>query len=102
MRAMSNKSNLPHPDEFPSTVEEALEILEQILSEKDKQALSKMKVDDLIDLHFSLGVRLRNQFGLWYPNSKLMADLKTKVGNVHPDDASGEIIRMLWERLRQI
>ena len=54
-----------------------------------------MAKEDLIKLHFSLGMAIRNAFDLHVPWSKLLASC----GVVHPDDASGVIIRALWRRL---
>ena len=47
-----------------------------------------MKENDLIDLHFSFGLAIRNASGLHDMGSKLIADC----GVVHPDDASGGLL----------
>jgi hypothetical protein len=44
-----------------------------------------MQEEDLIDLHFSLGMAIWNVFGLHEPGRKLLASC----GVEHPDDASG-------------
>jgi len=54
-----------------------------------------MQEKDLIDLHFSLGMAIRNAFDLHVPWSKLLASC----GVAYPDDASGMIIHKLWTRL---
>ena len=54
-----------------------------------------MKENDLIDLHFSLGLAIHNAFGLHDLGGKLIADC----GVVHPDDAAGVIINALWNKL---
>ena len=54
-----------------------------------------IKEDDLIDLHFTLGLAIRNAFGLHDLGSKLLLDCSV----VHPDDASGAIILNLWGKL---
>jgi hypothetical protein len=50
----------------------------------------------LINLHFSLGIAIRNAFGLHNADSKLLAssDIAT-----HPDDVSGVIIKAFWDKL---
>ena len=67
-----------------------------VLDGEQKLAIALMKEDDLFDLHFDLGLAIRNAFGLHEPGSKLLADC----GMAHPDDASGVIITKLWGRLK--
>jgi len=67
-----------------------------ILDGEQKVALATMTEGDLIDLHFSLGLAIRNAFGLHKPGSKLLVDC----GVTHPDDASGMIISELWRVLQ--
>ena len=58
---------------LPETVDEAVERLMSVLENEHKAALAIMQEDDLIDLHFSLGMAIRNAFGLHEPGSKLLA-----------------------------
>ena len=81
---------------LPETIDEAVERLMMILEGEHKAALAIMQEKDLIDLRFSLGMEIRNAFGLHVPWSKLLSSC----GVVHPDDASGVIIQALWRRLR--
>jgi hypothetical protein len=67
------------------TVDEAVERLMSILEDEHKVALAIMQEEDLMDLHFSLGMAIRNVFGLHEPGRKLLASC----GVEHPDDASG-------------
>ena len=80
----------------PETVSAAVELLLSVLNNEQKSNIAAMKEDDLIDLHFSLGLAIRNAFRLHDLGSKLIADC----GVVHPDDASGVIVKELWERLK--
>ena len=80
----------------PETVTEAVDRLMIVLDEEQKLAISLMKEDDLFDLHFTLGLAIRNAFGLHEPGSKLLASC----GTSHPDDASGVIISSLWQVLQ--
>jgi uncharacterized protein DUF6794 len=80
----------------PATISEAIERLQDILSPDEKRYIAVMDENDLIDLHFSLGLEIRNAFGLHDVDSQLQADCKT----THPDDAAGVIVRKLWERLQ--
>jgi hypothetical protein len=80
---------------LPETVDEAVERLMSVLEDEHKTVLAIMQEKDLIDLHFSLGMAIRNSFDLHVPWSKLLASC----GVAHPDDASGMIIHKLWTRL---
>jgi hypothetical protein len=79
----------------PETVDEAVERLMVILDGEQKIAIAVMQEEDLGDLHFSLGLAIRNAFELHAAGSKLLADC----GVVHPDDASGLIIQELRTKL---
>jgi uncharacterized protein DUF6794 len=79
----------------PETVAEAVDRLMLILDDEQKRVLAAIAEDELIDLHFSLGLAIRNAFGLHEPGSKLLADC----GVLHPDDGAGIIVRELWSKL---
>ena len=81
---------------LPETVDEAVERLMSVLEDEHKAVLAFVQEEDLIDLHFSLGLAIRNAFDLHVPWSNLLASCAV----VHPDDASGLIIQALWRRLR--
>jgi len=80
----------------PETVADAVKRLMMILEGDHKVALATMSEEDLIDLHFSLGMAIQNAFGLHEPGSRLLASC----GVAHPDDASGVIISELWRALQ--
>jgi len=68
------------------------------MRDADKQAIAKMKKRDLIKLHMTLGMTIRNEFGLWQGNM-----IVTDSGlPCHPDDVSEEIIEALWKDLRKL
>jgi len=58
-----------------------------------------MQEDDLINLHFSLGIEIRNAFGLHDQDSPLLKSLGLFV---HPDDVSMVIINALWKKIRTL
>lgn len=91
------KKSYPHgfPEKMPDTVEKAIDILKSVLTEEQKEELAKTKKKDLINYHFTLGMWIRNNFGLWQKNSPLRDDLEVD----HPDDASMEMIERLWKEL---
>jgi hypothetical protein len=92
------------PDNFqqnfqhPETVDEAVERLMTILDGEQKIAIAVMQKEDLVDLHFSLGLAIRNASGLHERGSKLLASCKNNelYNSVHPDDASRVIMDALW------
>ena len=77
------------PKRIPATIEEALDILDDVLTEEDKEYLVE---NGAISAHFSLGMWIRNEWKLWEP---VDSDIKTylkKEGYEHPDDMSNYII----------
>lgn len=89
----------PPPSTFqdvPRTLETAIEQLLAILSDPEKTRLRATSEADLEQFHFTIGVTVRQQFGLWRGNLAL----RQSCGCLHPDRASMAIIRATWERLR--
>jgi Domain of unknown function (DUF6794) len=54
----------------PETVDEAAELLISILEDRHNILLSILKEDERIDLHFGLGLSIRNTFGLHDADNK--------------------------------
>jgi len=79
----------------PETIDQAVDRLMLILNGEQKTAIAALSESELITLHFSLGMAIRNAFGLHEPNSRLLA----ACGVPHPDDAAGVIVRELWGTL---
>jgi hypothetical protein len=86
---------------MPKTVDDAVKRLIANMPLKFKVDLSKMDEGELINLHFTFGAFIRNQFGLWSGNEDLLNDCRQMSGItfMHPDDAAAFIIGELWERL---
>jgi hypothetical protein len=80
----------------PETVDEAVEWLITVLEDRHKMLLTIMREDELIDLHFGLGLSIRNSFGLHDADGKLFRDC----GVDNSDDASDVIIKALWNKLK--
>jgi hypothetical protein len=83
------------PENWPVTVEEAVHDLLPRISPLDKLQIWFMKKEDLISLHHGFGTWIRNRYGLWRGNEKLI--LSACGFRCHPDDASMEIIEAVWE-----
>lgn len=57
---------------YPETFADAVDRLMALLSGEEKLAIAVMPEEDLIDLHFTLGMTLRNTFELHGEESKLL------------------------------
>lgn len=90
---------------LPRTVDEAVGQLMAMMPPDDLAQIRQMSEYDLIELHFSLGTTIRNQFGLWGDNGALLESCASAMSVpsdfFHPDSASGVIIEALRRRLRQ-
>jgi hypothetical protein len=90
-------------NQWPSNVDEAVEILHASMSLNQEFFLAAMDEVDLMDLHLSLGHDIRDEFGLWTGNEALMESCRLESGNpdLHIDDASMVIVKALWEKVQQ-
>jgi len=90
-------------ENIPTTITEAVNILLTELTIEDKNRIKDSSEGGLINFHIGLGMTIRNIFGLWKEESKLLDDCKKSSGdsNLHVDTASGMIIKALWERLQE-
>ena len=86
----------------PETVNKAVERLISELPLKDKTAIANMDEDDLINLHSSLGLSIRNTF-LYPRNEQLLESCRflSQDKYLHWDQAPSVIIKELWKRLRE-
>lgn len=85
---------------IPKDIEDCCVQLDKILSEKDKEYIKGLpKKDDTIDLHFSLGMWIRNNWGLWGGSRLQIYFLKKRIN--HPDDMSGKILEAYYDWLNK-
>ena len=87
------------PDRWPTTMSDVVSDILRRLPEKDKQLVKTTKKEDLIRFHHGWGTGIRNYYGLWRGNSKLIASACGKP--CHPDDASMVIIETVWATLQK-
>ena len=87
----------------PETFEEAVELLEKHLPLEHRVNLSKMDDEELVDIHLSIGAWVRETFGLWEENEKLMESIEAFTGRKirSADEASAVIVKELARRLRE-
>ena len=89
---------------IPNNLEQAIEYLDKLLQEEDKEYLFKEYILQLekaaLSVHHSLGRWIRNNWGLWNEeDNELKANLK-KLGYEHPDDMSNYIIEQYLKHLK--
>lgn len=89
--------------EPPKTLDAAVERLVRELTPEMRSVISEMSREELIGLHFGLGMAVRNGYGLHEPDSPLMADAVEQFGLGYvrdPDVIAGKIIERAWLTLR--
>ena len=88
---------------WPETVEEAVEFMEKHLPLDHRVHLSRMDEEELADIQLSIGSWVRETFGLWQGNEKLLKSIEAfagrKIGSA--DEASSAIVGVLVQRLRR-
>lgn len=85
-------------DNWPASVQATVADILKSLSDEDKATLRKTRKDDLIMFHHGWGTGIRNHYGLWRGNDKLIESACGK--GCHPDDASMVIIEAVWLALQ--
>lgn len=79
---------------WPTTRGEAVKVVINTLTPDQRNALRDMPEDELIKLHLSLGMWIRNEFGLWRGNLKCDTPWRA-------DEVSMTIIIMVWKELQR-
>lgn len=93
--------SIPKDDEgniLPVTLEQTVEDIISSLSEEDKKTVKEDKHCNLIRYHHGWGTGIRNNYGLWRGNTKLLRSV-CEGKKCHPDDASTIIIYGVWNKL---
>ncbi len=103
----------PGPDpkiEPPLMIATCAEAVDHLLGELDPESVSilkQMPEADLILLHHSFGMYVRNSLGLWQGNVALAEDCDRVAPDdvpeewrLHPDTVSMILIRLLWAKVR--
>jgi hypothetical protein len=85
--------------QWPTTVKDEVDDLIARMSAEDKERVRTTKKEDLIQFHIGWGTGIRNDYGLWRGNDKLM--LSACGHPCHPDDASMKIIEAVWQELQK-
>ena len=87
--------------EYPKTINEAVEHLIAELPLKDRTHITGLQEHELIELHFSLGMHIRNEYGLLSDNEDLIHECIDVAEDslLQADTASFIIIKALWKEL---
>ena len=85
------------PNEWPTTVQATVADLLSGMSNEERNTIKKTDESKLIMFHPSLGAYIRNHYGLWRGNERLIYSACGKP--CHPDDASMIIIKATWRTL---
>ena len=84
-------------ENWPVTVQGAVDDLLPRLYLFEKLMIMFTKKERIFSLHFDPGLLIRNRYGLWRGNDKLI--LAACGYPCHPDDASMPIIEGVWQAL---
>jgi hypothetical protein len=96
--AASQSAREPEPDPHPpTTLSEALKRLRETLPAQTIQEMRDGTEADMVTYHMSLGLWMRNSWGLW-ARGPLYEDLAA-LGLSHPDDMSAVILTSFWREL---
>jgi len=89
-------------DKFPYTIDDAVHLLESELSFGDKCRIANIKQENLGDLDFTIGKRIRHEFRLGIDNASLLESCRDVSGNGYmtPSEASAFLLKTLWRKLR--
>jgi hypothetical protein len=83
---------------WPVTCDEAAARAIEKMGAQGVERLRSLGKDELIELHFSLGLNIRNGFGLWDGNQALIDSCAGAAGTTaEPDSVSMMIITRAWE-----
>ena len=86
------------PDRVPTTLDEALEMLERRMSNEDREFLENSDKKPTAQMHHKFGMSLRNDWSLWEKDMPLVKWFNER-GISHADDMSAIILTSIW-RLR--
>ena len=87
------------PEKWPTTVEATVTDIISELSDENKSVIKETSKEGLIRFHHGWGTGVRNYYGLWRGNEKLIFDACGS--QCPPDDASMKIIEAVWEKLHE-
>jgi len=84
-------------DDLPATLEECYKMLDEELDSEDIEFIKYSTETDRIDMHFGLGMWIRNEW--LYPTQSKLTSLLYESGVMHTDDMSAIIIEGYYRYL---
>jgi len=87
------------PDNWPITIEGAVHDLLTHIPLSEKLKIKQTRKENTISLYFDMGTQIRNRYGLWRGNDKLI--LSACGSRCHPDDATMKIVEAVWRELQK-
>lgn len=88
--------------DLPQSVDDAVTRLKAALPLKDRALMANMQADELNHLKSGLGEYIKQKFGLYLENEKLLESCATagSLSKPLPDEACAVILKALWRDLR--
>ena len=94
---------------WPTTINDAVELMIDTMSEIDKMEVLNSKEEELYRFHYSLGMLICGWFGLYNGNKTLLeACALTRKSEIErllflndPEEASGVIMEAIWKKLQE-
>lgn len=86
-------------DIVPCNLEEAIKVLKEGLTKEDIEVIKAPKFN-AVEVHFSVGTMLRNEWTLWDKDTVLVKWFEKNYGITHADDVSGLILDCLCKDIR--
>ncbi len=86
-----------HKIYVPGDLDECFLELNRLLPEEEIERMKSGTEDDMMQYHFSAGLWMRNNWGLWQGSQ--LRDWFYDKGIYHPDDMSGIILDSYWRYL---
>lgn len=93
-----NYDRLEDPAHRPRNIEECFRELKAVLPRFDLLMIRYGDQESMIRYHMSLGMALRNCWGLWQGSE--LSKYFNSMGVYHPDDMSSIILTCFWRHLR--
>jgi hypothetical protein len=80
-------------------MKDAVYVLSLLIDDEDKTAFKNMSEEEfIINIHFSIGLYIRNNFGLWSNNKKLLRACGGE--HINSDDAATIILKAFWKNIQ--
>ena len=88
-------------ESWPVSIEDAVYVLSLLVEDEDKTAFKNMPEEEfIISTHFSIGMYIRNNFGLWSDNKELLRSCGAD--NTDPDNAASIILKAFWKSIQKV